>query len=68
MAWSNGWYFTKREDADLDAFLQAQGLDENQVVTMRTFIRGELTGKLNLWCTLTGIMAFIAGVFVSNLS
>ncbi|WP_417240876.1 hypothetical protein [Celeribacter halophilus] len=61
MSWTSGLYFSKAEDEKTRAFLEAQGLDERQTVTVETFIRQKIVAAVYFYTT-TGI-TFAALVF-----
>lgn len=67
MSWTDGLYFSKREEASTRKFLEAQELDERQITTLETFIRQKIVSAVYLYtCAGAGlaVLIFVAGIYM----
>lgn len=65
MSWTNGMYFSRNEEKNMEDFLGAQGLDEKQLVSVKIYFKEKITSGINLWTGITGPIAFVGGFMIA---
>ena len=61
MSWTNGIYFSKNDETQTKEFLEAQGLNENQIKTVEIYFKQKAVSYIYFWTGGIGSVAFFVG-------
>jgi hypothetical protein len=61
---SGGLLYTETEEREAMDFLKSQGLNEDQITGVHTYLRSKVGSAVNLWSTITGFCGVAIGVFL----
>lgn len=62
MSWTAGVYFSKGDEEKTREFLEAQGLDGRQVMTIETFIRQKIVAGVYFYSSFGAAAAAVVGI------